>query len=462
MGIQKRLLGSYVIVSLITIAILEIILIAFVNYYYYHNVERILINQAELSASFFQQYFDEVDFKEQSARLLKGVSENSAAQVQIIDATGQILQDSMGYQSGENIVDFQDVQEAKDGNIGIWRGSDPSSDEAILAVSYPLQANETIVGFVRFVTSLTGTQAAIRQITTIFITIGLFVLAIVAVLSVLVSRTITSSIKELKLAAGKMAEGDFNVTIKQRYKDELGTLSDTLNMMAAKIRRDEQLKNDFISSVSHELRTPLTSIKGWAVTLQSSEGDDQQLLRDGLEIIETESDRLTSLVDELLDLSKLDNGQIILSCAPLAVGELLQHIGKQLTPRADRQHISLNVRIPDNLPIILADENRMKQVLINLIDNALKFTEPDGVISMYAYLDSRQRKVIITVEDTGVGISEQDLNSVFRKFYKGSDNTAGSGLGLSISKQIMELHGGELRIHSQLGKGTKIEMYLPQ
>lgn len=425
-------------------------------------MERTLTNQAELAASFFHQYFDEIDLEEQSERLLKGFSENSAAQVQIISAAGQILQDSTGYQAGGNIINYEDVQEAISGSIGVWRGQDPITHEAILAVSYPLQADETIVGSVRFVTSLTDAIAAIRQISTIFITIGLFVLAIVAALSVLVSRTITGSIKELKLAVGKMAEGDFNVTIKQRFKDELGTLADTLNMMAAKIKRNEQLKNDFISSVSHELRTPLTSIKGWAITLQGSGVDDQRLLSDGLEIIETESDRLTSLVDELLDLSKLDNEQIMLSYAPLALGELLQHIGKQLILRANRQHISLNVWAADNLPIISADENRLKQVLINVIDNALKFTESNGVISMQAQVNSLQRGIIITIEDTGVGISEEDLMNVFQKFYKGSHNTSGSGLGLSISKQMIELHGGEMKIYSQLGKGTKVEIYVPE
>nr|WP_208414339.1 ATP-binding protein [Paenibacillus castaneae] len=441
--------------------ILEIILITFVHYYFNNNVERILTNQAELSASFFHQYFDAEDLEQQSERLLKGFSENSNAQVQIIQANGTLLQSTTGERIGEILNDFEDVQEASLGKVGIWRGFDDSTHEALLAVSYPLKSQETTVGVVRFVTSLTETIKTINYISAIFISIGLFVLAIVAVLGVLVSRTITGSIKELKIAAEKMAEGDFAVTIKKRYRDELGTLADTLNMMASKIRRNEKLKNDFISSISHELRTPLTSIKGWAVTLKSDGGNGKLLLEDGLDIIETESDRLTCLVDELLDLSKLDNGRMELYCTPLHLNELLEHIRKQLAPRAARQRVSLDVHVDRHMPVIHADENRLKQVLINLLDNSLKFTSSGGIINVNAQVDKALRQVIISVEDTGSGIAEQELNNVFQMFYKGNNNQAGSGLGLSISRQIINLHHGEMKLYSQFGKGTKIEIYLP-
>ncbi|MFD0677616.1 MULTISPECIES: sensor histidine kinase [unclassified Paenibacillus] len=459
LGIQKRLVGSYLIVILITVLILELFLIFFVRYYYYHNIERIMMNQAELSATFFNQYFADEDLEKQSERLLKGFSQHSTAQVQIIGTSGEILQDSSGKRMDAHAADYQDVQEAFSGNTGSWRGYDPRTHEAILAVSYPLKADQTIVGIVRFITSLTDTNTTINQISAIFIAVGLVVVVIVAVLGIVVSRTITGPIRELKLAAEKMAEGDFTVTARKRYQDELGTLADILTMMAATIRRNERLKNDFISSVSHELRTPLTSIKGWTITLKSSSEDGKVDLIEGLDIIEAESDRLTRLVDELLDFSKMDNGRLMLSCAPLQIGELLQHIGKQLAPRAARQGISLKVSSDAPLPLLQADENRLKQVFINLVDNSLKFTEPGGAIKIHARPTHEQ--IIITVEDTGSGIAEQDLEHVFQKFYKGSSHTAGSGIGLSISEQIIKLHGGQLRIDSRVGKGTTVEISLP-
>ncbi|TBL71110.1 HAMP domain-containing histidine kinase [Paenibacillus thalictri] len=459
MGIQKRLVGSYLIVIFITVAILETLLIGFVKYYYYSNIERILLNQAELSASFFQQYFADEELEKQSGRLLNGFSQHSSAQVQIVSRSGVLLQDSTGRQTGADMSLYPDVQEACSGSAGIWEGKLPATGESVLAVSYPLKAHDTTVGVVRFVTSLTETTEAIRQISVIFIVSGLVVIVIVAVLSLLLSRTITGSITKLKQAAEKMAEGDFSVKAEKTYRDELGTLADTLNTMAAKIVQNEKLKSEFIAAVSHELRTPLTSIKGWVVTLQTGTDGGKALLDDGLEIIDAETDRLTQLVDELLDFSKLDNGQMTLNRVPLQLSDLLQHIGKQLSPRAARQNIDLEVRVSGNLPVIYADENRLKQVLINLIDNSLKFTNSGGSIKVHAY--SMQGQVIVSVEDNGSGIAENELARVFQKFYRGSGEAVGSGLGLTISEEIIRLHQGRLNMKSELGKGTKVEFCLP-
>ncbi|OPA75218.1 two-component sensor histidine kinase [Paenibacillus selenitireducens] len=461
MGIQKRLVGSYVIVICLTVLILEIFLIVSVRYYYFHNVERILMNQAELSASFFQQYFADEDLEKQSERLLKGFAHNSEAQVQIISPSGRLLQDSNGLQGDTSMMKYQDVQAAISGVPGIWRGKDPITREAILAVSYPLKSSneEVTLGEVRFVTSLTETVQTVYQITVLLICVGILVIAIVTVLGLLLSWTITRSIKDLKQAADRMTEGDFSIRVRKRYRDELGSLADTLNMMAARILKSEALKNDFISSVSHELRTPLTSIKGWVITLKSNGKDNMHLLHEGLDIIELESDRLAQMVDELLDFSKLDNGRIALQLAPVQLPELLHHMGRQLGPRAERQGVSLEIQVNENIPPIQADENRLKQVFINLLDNSLKFTAPKGRILLQAYMSLDQ--VVICVEDTGSGIAEEELQRVLHKFYKADQHTSGSGLGLAISDQIIQLHHGELKITSQVGKGTKVHIYLP-
>ncbi|MEK4347144.1 sensor histidine kinase [Paenibacillus sp. FSL P4-0184] len=459
MGIQKRLVGSYFVVICLTVLILEIILNLSVRYYYFHNIEQTLMNQAELSASFYQQYFSDEDLEAQSNRLLKGFASHSDAQVQIINAEGRLLQDSNGIQGDFTMTDNMDVQAAIKGQPGSWKGEDPVTEEAIFTVSYPLQAKGNIVGEVRFITSLTETIHTVNQIAVLLIGVGLLVIGIVTLLGLLLSWTITRSIKDLKQAADQMSEGDFSIRVQKRYQDELGSLADTLNMMASRISKSEQLKNDFIASVSHELRTPLTSIKGWVITLKAGGESNQALFHDGLDIIDSESDRLTHMVDELLDFSKLDYGRIAIHLTTVDLTELLQHIGRQLTPRATRQGILLQVKIEENLPVIQADENRVKQVMINLIDNSLKFTSSSGRILITAH--TIPGKVVITVEDTGSGIAEADLVNVRRKFYKGDQQASGSGLGLSISEQIITLHHGELRISSIVGKGTIVQFDLP-
>ncbi|WP_028563315.1 sensor histidine kinase [Paenibacillus pinihumi] len=459
MSIQKRLAGSYFAVILVTVAILEMFLIITVRYYYFHNVERILLNQAELSASIFQTYFSADDLEQQSERLLSGFSHQSTAQVQIIGKNGELLQDSIDFQPGALMSNYPDVQEAGGGDTGIWRGQDPTAQEQVMAVSVPLLSEGAAVGIVRYVTSLTETERTVRQIMIILLTAGLIVVAIVTVLSIFLSRTITGPVKELKRAAERMAEGDFTVRAEKRYRDELGTLTDTLNTMAGTIMRNEELKNDFISSVSHELRTPLTSVKGWAVTLQDDRGEDKQMLEEGLHIIEAETDRLTRLVDDLLDFSKFNEGQIILAPVRLQVGDWLEQLGKQLAPRAERLRIKLEVQIESGLPVVKADPNRLKQVLINLLDNSFKFTSPQGTILVRACAAGSE--IILSVEDTGSGIPEQDLAHVFQRFYKGSNAMPGSGLGLPISNHIVELHGGRMQIESRCGTGTKVEVHLP-
>jgi len=452
LSIRKRLVGSYFIVIFITVLILELFLIVSVHVYYNRNIERIVMNQAELSASFYEQYFADEPLADQSERMLKGFAQRTTAQVQIIDASGLLLQDSAGISGNQEMGMFEDVAAALGGEAGQWEGIAVTTGEPIMAVSLPLRSEEAIVGVVRIVTSMTDTISTVRQISLIFIIAGLIVVAIVTLLSMLISRTITEPITELTVAARQLTEGRDAARVKKTFNDELGTLSDTFNTMAVTIRENEQLKNDFITSVSHELRTPLTSIKGWAVTLKAESGHDRQLLLDGLDIMEQESDRLTKLVDELLDFARLENGRISLHTAPLKLEELLSYVVKQLAPRAHRQSISLELIVAPSLPLILADEHRLKQVFINLLDNALKFTETEGRITVSA--QHEQGQFIVQVADTGVGIAADELPRIVQKFYTGSGGTGGSGLGLSICDQIVRLHGGSMAIQSELGRGT--------
>lgn len=459
MSIQQRLVGSYLAVILATVCILEVILITSVNYYYHYNVERALMNQAEISASFFQQYFSEEEVNEQAEKLVRAFSQHTSAQVQILDAAGQIIQDSFGAQSGISFNKYADVQQASGGEAGTWRGVDGDTNENIVAVSYPLQSKGKTVGIVRFISSLTGTIEAIRYVSGLIILAGVLVVLIVAILSLFLSRTITSSIRELTKAAEQMAEGNFSVRAKKYYRDELGTLADTMNAMASRISRNEQHKNEFISSVSHEIRTPLTNIKGWTVTLKADAAPDDALVTEGLDIIESETDRLAQLVDELLDFSKLDNGRLELVRSSVHVPELIQQIGVLMAPRAARLGIRLDIHADSNIPMIMADENRMRQVFINLLDNALKFTDTGGTIVVHAEVSHRE--VIIRIRDTGCGIVDEELKLVLQKFYKGKNSPTGSGLGLSICQEIMRLHHGRLAIDSKPGVGTTVRIYLP-
>ena len=236
--------------------------------------------------------------------------------------------------------------------------------------------------------------------------------------------------------------------VKKRYNDEVGKLADTLNYMAEAVSKHERMKNEFIASVSHEIRTPLTAIMGWIIAINSGSIENIDEIKEGLRIVEAESERLAAMVDQLLDFSKFDAGAITLKRDFVDLKGFLSHIKKQMEPPGEGIFIGMN--IDEDLPLIDADENRLKQVLINIIDNSLKFTQKGGYI--YITAKGLKDKILICVEDNGSGIPEEDIPNVTKRFFKGRNSAGGSGLGLSICEEIIKLHNGEMNIESVVGK----------
>ena len=288
---------------------------------------------------------------------------------------------------------------------------------------------------------------------------GLIVVLISGIISLFLADSIIKPLKEVTDVAEKLADGQFKVRSEVKINDEIGRLSQTLNYMADEILRKEQLKNDFISNVSHELRTPLTSIKGWAITLKSDEVPDKDLLDDGLNIIEKESDRLSLMVEELLDFSRFTSGRISLEKEVFDIKSTLDMIYKQLKPRAKNSNIEFIRIIDDAIETLTGDENRIKQVFINILDNAFKFTDEGGKVEFNAL--KIENDLLIEITDNGAGIPEAELPYVTEKFYKGKNSNSHSGIGLSISDEIVKLHGGNMTIQSEEGKGTRVIVRLP-
>ena len=255
-----------------------------------------------------------------------------------------------------------------------------------------------------------------------------------------------------------MAKGNLNIRSNVADNIEIAQLSKTLNYMGCEVEKREKLKNEFISSVSHELRTPLTSIKGWAVTLKY-DCSDMDTVALGLDIIEKESDRLTEMVEELLDFSKLINGVISLNIKEHDVKSFIEYIANYMRPRAEREGKKFNITIDKNVTKGYFDENRLKQVLSNIIDNSFKFTEENGIISLNAKVE--EKYLVFRVKDNGSGINSRDLPRVKDKFYKGKNSKSRNGIGLSICDEIVTLHRGVLEIKSKENKGTEIIIKIP-
>lgn len=455
-GIRGRLAVSFMIVILVSAVVLEMLLINTVKQNYYGSLNASLTNQVKISADMYSRYYSDSSLEDNILYNVDAFWNQSNARVEIVDRNGNIIMDSLGTIPAPDEPD-SDIIEALNDKTGEWVGK--LSGHNVMVVAYPLKSNGQIVGALRLIASTDSIDQDIESTTRAFILIGLFVVLIAFLLSIFLANTILIPLKEVTSVAEGMAAGDLQIKYRKKRNDEIGKLADTLNYMAGEITKREILKNDFISSVSHELRTPLTSIKGWAITLQSEKFQDKDTLNDGLVIIEEESERLTLLVEELLDFSKFISGRIKLEYKAVNLIDLLKYIQKQLTPRAERNNIDFILSYPESLPDIYSDANRLIQLFINILDNAFNFTDAGGYVRFQA--DIFEHNYVFTISDNGCGIAADELPLVKEKFYKGKGAGSKNGIGLSLCEEIVTLMGGRLEIKSELGVGTVAIVTLP-
>ncbi|WP_421383522.1 ATP-binding protein [Bacillus salacetis] len=452
-GIKQRLVWSYLLLIVLTVMLFEVLLLSALRFYYVEGVKQTLGDQGSMFASFYEQELLEGTFMEKAPVLLQRYNFLIDAQVQIYDSSGTLLADTHEKMTGNSRAP-DDMEAALRGQTGYFTGD--MNDEKILSISQPLKVNDTVSGGIRMVTSMEQINQVFKQSLTALLLIGLFVILIAAAISYFVARTITKPLATITSSAEQMAAGHFSARIPLKQEDELGKLADTLNFMASEIEKHERLKNEFIASVSHELRTPLTSVKGWAITLQSMSEDS--FFREGLDIISTESDRLSGMLSELLDLSRLSAGKIEYKFQRVNISQLLQGVVSQLSPRAARQGVRLVTEIT-GAEIVWGDPDRLKQVFLNILDNSLKFTPAGGMVTTSIFLQGDH--ILIELSDTGEGIPDEDIPLVLDKFYKGKSKASGTGLGLAICREIIDAHHGTFKLESQAGIGTTIKVNLP-
>ena len=458
-SIRRRLIGNYVTVALVTVLILEGLFAVAISEYYMGGIERILVNQAETSASFFNRYADAGDIYKKSNYIFENFDIDESALIEVIAPNGQVVIDSTGSSSTERVMS-NDVMQALKGKSGtVWRGRS-NLDEPVIAASSPIYDGDSVVGVLRYVSSLTPTYTILGQMFVVLLLFGLAVVGVAFLYGRAMAKRILEPVQELVRVTEEVAQGNYKVTAIKYHNDEIGQLVDAVNIMTKEITRADQAKNEFISSISHELRTPLAAIKGWAETMQDMK-DDLEVVEEGLAIVSKETDRLIILVNDLLDFSRLQAHRIELKKEEFSVFDLLENVIGQFTVRCQQERVKMTLLSDEQETWVFADYNRLKQVLINIVDNAMKFTvgRPDAEIRISSQVLDDQ--IIVIVEDNGSGISPEDLIRVKEKFYKGSSNKSGTGLGLSIASEIMELHGGKMLIDSTLDIGTKVVLVMP-
>lgn len=456
-GMRRQIVLHYILVVFLALLLVEVIFLLAIRTYYYDSVYSKIKNHISVSESFFQKNMIPSD---NSIYLLQEVLERfslSKTELEILSLNGDIITSSTGFQPDRTIT-TSDVPEAVGGSVGRWVGRQAGTNESVMAVSKMLQIHGQDKYVLRYITSLEEINNDLLNLTLLSTAIVAAVMAVVVGFSFGLANSIVKPLNNITAVSAQMAKGRFNVRIKGDYKFEIGDLASTLNYMAQEIVRSNQIKDDFISSISHELRTPLTSIKGWSETLVSG-GYDPEETKLGVSIISKESERLIGLVEEILDFSKLQQNQMKLSIGVVDVKVLLQETILNVWAKAEKKRIHLLLECEDAI-FVKGDANRLKQVFLNLVDNAVKFSHEDSSIELSAKRLSATETAIM-VRDSGIGISEAHISRVKDRFFQVDALNGGTGLGLAISQQIVELHNGTLDMASELGKGTEVTVILP-
>ncbi|MGL5328645.1 MAG: ATP-binding protein [Peptostreptococcaceae bacterium] len=458
-GLRKKIIKNYFTIIIITVALFEGLFVFYIQNYYYNYVKQNLEYQFyNINKSYNVNLSNSGESFENKVKSIienQGIDNDSEYSIEIVDKNKNLLLDPYGIK-GNKKVDYKDVDDALKGYTNLqphtYRIKD--TNEHVMSISVPLKTNNIIEGVVRYTISLDKIDNAIFKLILGLILAGICILLIAISLSLRFAETLIQPLRDLKQFANELAHGNYKIKLKNTsiVDDEIGDLAQTFEYMASEIDKSEKLKDEFISSISHELRTPLTSIKGWSETL-GYEGITQDELDLGLGIIQDETDRLIKLVNELLDFSRLTSERIKLQIDIVNIKQLTTSVVNQLKVKSNEKNIDLSVEFLDEyIENIQGDKNRLRQVLINLIQNSIKFTNNDGFVKVEVNQD--EEYTYINVIDNGCGIEADNLDKVLDKFFQENYNKAGSGLGLAISYEIVKLHGGDMNVQSEKDKGT--------
>lgn len=456
-SLKTRIVWSYLLLIVLVVCVLGGLFFTLIWNYYYGSAQSSVKQRAVSALNLHSRSLASLQVHDQADYMLQNMVEGDIS-LQLLDNGGNVRSDSDGFAETMQYT-TPDVKTALSGTKGSWQGEDPYYGERVTSVTIPVYNESRIVSLLRYSASVEQIDDMVTRLLQMTVLVGIAVVLLFLGLSLWMTQRIVRPIQELTRAARYMADGDWSRRAVKRSNDEIGQLAETFNVMVLELNKREKLKNDFISSISHELRTPLTSIKGWSETLKEGDLTDDEEMQLGLGIISRETGRLSGLVEDLLDFSKLSAGSMEMQPELLDFNSPVKETVYQLAVSEEQRGVRLIATLAKCPLIVHGDANRLKQVVINLIDNAFKFTPRGGTIRVTTTVE--QDHALLTVADTGSGIEAEDLPHVTEKFYKANTGKGGSGLGLAICKEITELHGGEMTVDSERGAGTIVTIRLP-
>ncbi len=465
-SITRRWITNNLGVIVLILLVIELAVIYAVQSFFYNSARQYLVTKINAVNGVLTRYASDsgTNLSAEIRNTLESFSDKDKMELMAIDYDGRIVLTSSGFTP--DAVSMPDYDKAmRSGDPYGFSTGHTLNGERIMAVCYPITDISEEYSAIRVVTSLETIDNTVAGFVLAVTLVAIAVLLLLGVSDLYFVSSILRPIRQINETTGKFAQGDFKDRIPQESEDEIGELCAGINHMADELSSAEAMKNEFISSVSHELRTPLTAIKGWADTLRDMSAEtaapDPVMMQKGLRIIVSETERLSDMVEELLDFSRMQSGHFPLQMAPM---DILAELGDAVLiymERAKQDHIRVIYEEPEMLPFVNGDKNRIRQVFINIIDNAIKYSDEDGLVEITAEAAEDGKAVRITVRDHGCGIKKSDLPKIKTKFYKPNHTRRGSGIGLAVADELVQLHQGTLDIESEEGVGTTVTVTLP-
>ena len=482
-SLRARLLISYIIVIVVCLALAALTLILVARPIQQRLTTARLAAQATLTAPRVQAMLERGLSPDQIAKRLGGVAFRQDFRLLLVDRQGQILGDTEGEWQGQLVSDLPRTANGQLESSGVLTG--PGGVHLLYAGRAAGQVKATPLWVAAVAPSPRTPATLLGELGQGLLTAGLVALILSVLLAALITRWVARPLQQMAQAAEAIAAGEYDQTLDIKGPEEARVLAESFELMAKQVKASQQAMRDLVANVSHDLKTPLTSVQGFAQALLEGATHDEAARRRAASVIYEESSRMVRMVEELLDLARIESGQMTLDQRPLDLGELVNGVVQTLAPVAAEKRVTLQANLPE-LPPVLGDGDRLAQVFTNLLDNALKYTlEGDRVQVTAQVLKAQPRPrrggvlarpdastlvslrtdfVEVSIADTGRGIPADDLSRIFERFYqadKARPSCRGSGLGLAIVKEIIEAHSGHIGVESVEGLGTRFTVALP-
>ncbi|WP_128895499.1 sensor histidine kinase [Longirhabdus pacifica] len=419
-------------------------------YTFYNNKTYEEMEQHVITLVDMRTQMDEETFIEKVEVAMEMVHE----QVVYLDESREIVMNEQNTLDSLDIITEEDWLQLQQQNEIIKR-----QQEHVSYIASPIYNHNEFEGAIFMVTSTDDVDEIMDQVRTSLFVTGIGGLLLALGFTYIIVRKVSMPLLHMEKVTRDMAKGNLNVVLTPSSEDELGTLAHAINDLSRKLKTLEDTRKEFLANISHELRTPLTYMDGYVSLLKEKQSPEER--QHTIKIIEEETARLRLIVNDLFDLSKLEEGKISLILEWIDVSEVMESVVEKVTYTAEQKKLALVIK-EEPVPLLYADGNRMSQILFNLLDNAIHYTEK-GSITVTMKHDDEQ--LYLFIADTGIGIAEEDVPYIFERFYRVEKSRSrahgGTGLGLSIVKKLVELQGGTVHVESTYGEGTTFSIIFP-